>query len=326
MASRRNVSVAQSRKGRRPMSVQTLLRKEKDGTLYKNTKLSSALEDARDTTTEALNKIKSDNRYSKAVKDLERIKGSLKEFKGVDFPIAKTDIKTRWARLLERRGEKTAGSLKYRKDSTSTKMENPYPPAEVENRQENQQTKLVDTSNELTDPGKIASPVRETLKAGLKVQIKGQTHDNTKEAMLDELKALGALTPNQIQKVASAVTYTEAKDSLKRLNKLEQSAPTAGEVARGGGVGAVVMPISALAWRAVAGPKGRVAGPKGPQQIWPGGRPMAATAAQGAVLGGLLPAGRHHLEQEVEKQKLKEYAGQRRRGTLRGRIRSTLGI
>ena len=34
--SRHRLSVAQSRKGRRPMRVDTMLRKEKDGTLYKN--------------------------------------------------------------------------------------------------------------------------------------------------------------------------------------------------------------------------------------------------------------------------------------------------
>lgn len=43
--SRQRLSVAQARKGRRPMRVDTLLRKEKDGTLYKG-KSSPVLEDA----------------------------------------------------------------------------------------------------------------------------------------------------------------------------------------------------------------------------------------------------------------------------------------
>jgi hypothetical protein len=37
-AARKNMTVAQSRKGRRPMHVSTMLKKEKDGTLFKYTK------------------------------------------------------------------------------------------------------------------------------------------------------------------------------------------------------------------------------------------------------------------------------------------------
>jgi hypothetical protein len=148
----------------------------------------------------------------------------------------------------------------------------------------------------------------------------------TKLSMVQELEALCAITEGQLAKLAAEVTKDDAKRSLKRLKGLDASAPTLGELGRGAAVGSVVMPLSSLAWRAIAGPKGRVAGPKGPGQLWPGMRPTAATAAQGAVLGSFLPAGRHKLEQEAEKQKLREYVGHTRRGTLRGRVRKYTGI
>lgn len=149
------------------------------------------------------------------------------------------------------------------------------------------------------------------------------TDGYSKTAMVEELGALGALTVAQLEKLAAEVTTTEAAQSLKRLKKLEKEKPTVGQIGRGAAVGAGVMPLAGLAWRAVAGPKGRAPLPK---QIWPGARPMAATAAQGGVLGGLMPAGQQKLEREVEKQRLREYVGDRRRGTLRGKIKKTVGV
>lgn len=150
--------------------------------------------------------------------------------------------------------------------------------------------------------------------------------EHSKVAMVQELEALGVLTDAQLSKLAVAVSKEDAEKSLKRLRSLNESAPTVGEMGRGAAVGSLVMPLSGLAWRAIAGAKGRVAGPKGPGQLWPGARPMAATAAQGAVLGSLLPAGRHKLEQEAEKQKLREYVGHTRRGTLRGKVKKYTGL
>lgn len=151
--------------------------------------------------------------------------------------------------------------------------------------------------------------------------------DHIKLAMLDELRALNAITPDQDEKVANEVSKEDAERSLRRLKSLDKDAPTVGQVGRGAAVGSVVMPLSGLAWRAIAGKRGRVPSTlKDPGRLWPGSRPMAATAAQGAVLGSLLPAGRHKLEQGAEKQKLKEYVGQSRRGTLRGKIKRHTGL
>jgi len=144
--------------------------------------------------------------------------------------------------------------------------------------------------------------------------------------MLDELVKLNAISPLQfeaakLKEVKRPITTAEAQESLTRLKKLESTKATAGELGRAAGVGAVVLPIAALAQRVAAGSKGRVGLP-----IWRGPQEMASVAAHGAVLGSLLPAGRHKLEREVEKQKLREYVGTHRGGTLRGQIRKTMGV
>lgn len=61
------------------MSVQTMLKKEKEGTLYKKTKLGSLLSDARETTLGAIENLKEDNRYTRALGDLETLKKAVPE-------------------------------------------------------------------------------------------------------------------------------------------------------------------------------------------------------------------------------------------------------
>ena len=146
------------------------------------------------------------------------------------------------------------------------------------------------------------------------------------EPLLDELIKLNAISPLQfeaarLKREKKPVTKAQARKSLERLQRLEKTRATAGEVGRAASVGAVVGPAAALAYRIAAGSKGRAGLP-----IWRGTRDIGATAAQGAVYGGLLPAGRHKLEREVEKQKLREYVGTHRKGTLRGKIRKATGL
>ncbi len=143
----------------------------------------------------------------------------------------------------------------------------------------------------------------------------------SKTAMLDELRALNALTPGQLKKLASELTPEEATASAQRLKKLEDSAPSPSKILRGAAVGGVVGPLASLAWRAAAGPVGRMGKP-----INLGKRTHLANAAHGAIFGGLMPAGQHKLETEVEKQKLREYVGTHPRGTVRGQIRKMTGL
>lgn len=143
----------------------------------------------------------------------------------------------------------------------------------------------------------------------------------SKSAMLDELRAMNALTEGQLKKLAAELSPEEVMASAKRLQKLDESAPSPGKMMRGALVGSVVQPLSSLAWRAAAGSKGRMGHP-----IYQGPRTMLAHAAQGAIFGSLMPAGQHKLETEVEKQKLREYLGTHPRGTLRGQIKKTTGL
>lgn len=150
----------------------------------------------------------------------------------------------------------------------------------------------------------------------------GQKHSEpSKTAMLDELRALGAVTDLQAEKLAEEISPEEALQSAKRLQKLEESAPSPSKMMRGALVGSIVQPLSSLAWRAAAGPKGRMGHP-----IYQGPRTMLAHASQGAIFGSLMPAGQHKLESEVEKQKLREFLGTHPKGTVRGTIRKTTGL
>ncbi len=143
----------------------------------------------------------------------------------------------------------------------------------------------------------------------------------SKPALLSELQALTGMSDVQMQKIAAELTPEEAASSAKRLQKLEESAPSPGKIMRGAAVGGVVGPLASLAWRAAAGPVGRMGKP-----INLGTRTHMANAAHGAIFGGLMPAGQHKLETEVEKQKLREYIGTHPRGTVRGEIRKMTGL
>jgi hypothetical protein len=146
-------------------------------------------------------------------------------------------------------------------------------------------------------------------------------------ACFDELMKLGAISRTQFEaaqlkkRKKKPITTQQAAGSLKRLKRLEETKDPTGAIARAAGVGAVAFPIATLAQRAIAGK--RAVGDPG---AYRGIRDIAAQAGRGGVVGGLLPSGRHKLEREVEKQKLREYVGRRRRGTLRSRIKRTTGI
>jgi len=149
----------------------------------------------------------------------------------------------------------------------------------------------------------------------------------TAQAFLSELKELNALTEGQWEKLASEVTTPEAAKAYKRLKKLEAGKPRAGEIGRGAAVGALTVPIATLAHRAISGPKGRVPSTlKNTAALFPGIRPMLASAGYGSVFGGVMPAARQKLEREVEKQKLRDYLGTSKRGKLRSKIKKTVGI
>jgi rubrerythrin len=146
-------------------------------------------------------------------------------------------------------------------------------------------------------------------------------------SMLDELVKLNAISALQFEAAKlgphekKPIPKAVAQHSLERLRRLEESKASIGEIGRAAGVGALVSPVASLAYRLAAGPKAI-----GHLGVWRGPRDLLASSVHGSVIGGLVPAGRHKLEREVEKQKLREYVGTHPRGTLRGKIRSTVGV
>lgn len=124
----------------------------------------------------------------------------------------------------------------------------------------------------------------------------------------------------ELTKVAASAELTsrDAQDAMRRLRDLEASKPTAGQLLRGAGVGAVAGPVASAVSRGITG--GAKRGVVG------AAREIAGQAASGAIFGGGIPYARHHLETGVERQKLKEYLGQKPSTRLRGRITKTLGV
>jgi hypothetical protein len=157
----------------------------------------------------------------------------------------------------------------------------------------------------------------------------------TKEAMLDELVSLGVFSKKTANIIGDkVVTEEEAMKALGKLRGLEKSKETPGQIGRAALVGGMVMPAASLAWRAIAGAKGRAGGKllvpgnvSGGYGLWPGTRHMLATAGQGAVLGGGMSPLRHKLEEGVEEHKLREFLGQDQgKSKVRKAIKGTIGV
>lgn len=148
-----------------------------------------------------------------------------------------------------------------------------------------------------------------------------QQDERKTAAMVDELDKLGAISDGQSHTLKlklperKPITREQTELSLKKLKRLEEGKLTPGELGRGAMVGAILGPIGAHAARAIEG-----------VPIYKGPRNIAASAAMGALYGSLIPVGKSRLEREVNKQKLKEYLGTKPRGTLRSKIKRTLGV
>jgi len=112
-----------------------------------------------------------------------------------------------------------------------------------------------------------------------------------KEAAIDELQKLGAVSDEQ------------AKASLDRLESLEKSKPTLGQVGRYAGLGAITAPAMGLIGSAIA---------KKPYVHAGGslGRVLASDAAKGALGMGAMPLLRSHLDRRAEIGTLKKYLAQ----------------
>lgn len=116
----------------------------------------------------------------------------------------------------------------------------------------------------------------------------------------------------------SAVTREEAEGALKRLKTLEETKPTAGQVARGALAGSAAGTTAALASNLLSGNLA-----KGVREAWKAPtiagkvgkmglsalRTAGGAAGGSAAFGATLPTVRGHLDRQAEIAKLKEYLG-----------------
>lgn len=100
------------------------------------------------------------------------------------------------------------------------------------------------------------------------------------------------------------VSQEDAAAALQRYKKLEDSAPTAGQVARYAGIGAVAAPAVAVARDAIRG------GKWGDWKGVGGVRNAIGHAVAGAATSGGIPLIRAHLDREAEKNTLRKYIAQ----------------
>lgn len=111
---------------------------------------------------------------------------------------------------------------------------------------------------------------------------------NTK-ACIDELEKLGAITDDQ------------AEAALEKYEALEKARPSAGQVGRYAGLGAVAGPAVGAIGNAVKG--------KHPLNFGANKKILGVLgeSAKGALGMGVVPIVRHHLDREAEKSVLRRY-------------------
>lgn len=156
---------------------------------------------------------------------------------------------------------------------------------------------------------------------------------------MDPQKVTRLAMANEFAKIANeGISAEEAAVALKRLRKLEASAPTKGELARNAMAGMMVMPVmtnvsglisgrhplqDALSKKTLLGKPVKGALERGLKLT---GRGMLAAGVSGSILGAGMPVIRQKLHTEAEKQKLREFLGKSRHGRLRGKVKKELGV
>jgi hypothetical protein len=131
-------------------------------------------------------------------------------------------------------------------------------------------------------------------------------------AFAEELAQLGAVTEGQL-KVANEVSNEEAERALQRLQHLEASGPTRGQLLRGAAVGAVTGPLASNVSKLIS--KGEFHSP----------REVAGQIAGGLIMGTAVPLVKQKIESSAERATLKNYVESGRHGRLATQIESKLG-
>lgn len=126
-------------------------------------------------------------------------------------------------------------------------------------------------------------------------------------SMLDELEKLGVISDEQ------------ARKSLERLDTLEKSKPTGGQVARYATIGGIAVPAIKALGQTIKGGRGEgvsalghLAGAKTPGH-GAALRQLAGSVAEGALSAGAVPLIRARSDRSAEIGKLKSYLAQEQR-------------
>lgn len=381
MASTAQLKSPKSRLGRRPMRVDTMLKKEKEGTLYKYTKLGMRkiaeppppkgvpvkLWDKRleygpgEKVPELLSR-KIDRMIKKGYKlqghtevqgipvAIENRKGSVRKGKDKDGHEWRTKMKHPYGYIVGTKGadgEPVDAYVGPDKEAPKAYVVHQHKPDGTGYDEDKVMLGFKDKTEARKaflkhyDSDKFLGPISivtmERLRELVAAKRKMVKISTATSAFLDEMGKLAqkdtferaALTAKPVKlptiakkirtKITGPVSKTEAAESLKRLRSLEKEQATTGELARGAAVGATLVPAATMAARLIAGKKAV-------GKAFKGGRELAALSGTGALYGGVIPAVRHKVEKEVEKQKIKEYLGHSRRGTFRSKIKRMTGL
>ena len=139
---------------------------------------------------------------------------------------------------------------------------------------------------------------------------------------------------------ARPISREEAEKSLRRLQGMEENRDL-GAMGRSAMVGGSILPVAGMAARMVSGTQkflkpGASVNIRKPLSAlkavnWSGlGRQAAADSMMGAIGGGLTPLAREHVEENVQKERLRDYIaqqeGKRRNKSLRQQITQHVGV
>lgn len=143
-----------------------------------------------------------------------------------------------------------------------------------------------------------------------------QTADIKLAALAEELFLVGAITDIQheaICKQAEGISQQEARHSLQRLKRMNETSPTIEDIGRGSMVGATVSPVASIVGRALTGDPllgERARQVQGIRRVGMGARNLSGAATMGAFFGGVMPALKSRLDRQAEEGKLRNYLTQ----------------
>jgi hypothetical protein len=149
------------------------------------------------------------------------------------------------------------------------------------------------------------------------VDVKTEYGVNNRSTAIPEKTAMSmwqAMT-GELSKLALGVSREEAEAALHRLNSLEDSRQSKGEIARGAIAGTGLGVVGSLMSSKIRG-----------DVIKSLPRSIAAAAVPGMLVGAALPSVKQRMNEAAEKEKLRSHLGMSNVGGVRSAVKQTLGV